>query len=50
MACLVNQIIFVCAMLRNFFPPLVPPPVDKNAKQKHLGCKKRRSQSEAAAI
>ena len=30
MARLVNQIIFVCAMLTNFFPPLVPPPVDKN--------------------
>ena len=26
----INQIIFVCALLTNSFPPLVPPPVDKN--------------------
>lgn len=30
MARLVNQIISVCAMLTNFFPPLVPPPIDRN--------------------
>ena len=30
MARLVSQIIFMCAMLTNFFPPLVPIPVDKD--------------------
>ena len=30
MARLVNQIIFVCAMLTNFFSPLVPPFIDRN--------------------
>ena len=29
MACLVHQIIFVCAILTNFFPPLALPSVDK---------------------